>query len=214
MQYLILHGSFGNSQENWFPWLKQQLENQGHSVVVPNFPTDDWDELEKHGAKANKNQTLPNWLATFKTQVIPNIDPSKPISLAAHSLGPLFTLHALKTFDLKVDTAVYVAPFLNRLPNIAKPIDIGARTFYLDTANKPENQIDGSLPINLDFNKLKNQIKTAYALYSDNDPYVPTQQSLDFAQAINAKPIQIKSGGHLNATAGYNEFPKLGKLLT
>ncbi len=27
--YFIIHGSFGSSQENWFPWLEQTLNSRG-----------------------------------------------------------------------------------------------------------------------------------------------------------------------------------------
>ena len=26
--YIVLHGSFGSKDGNWFPWLEEQLENQ------------------------------------------------------------------------------------------------------------------------------------------------------------------------------------------
>jgi predicted alpha/beta hydrolase family esterase len=35
----IIHGSYGNPDENWFPWLKKELEQEGHKVFVPKFPT-------------------------------------------------------------------------------------------------------------------------------------------------------------------------------
>jgi uncharacterized protein len=202
MQYLILHGSFGNSQENWFPWLKLKLEDLGHTVIAPDLPIDKWDELVKHDTKANINQNLENWLTAFKTQVLPKINHSEPISLAAHSSGPLFSLHAIDLFDLSVNTAVFVAPFLNRLPTKEKPIDIVNFSFYLDTNDHQ-----------LDFHQIKQKIKTSYVLYADNDPYVPIQFSLDFAQAVNAKPILIERSGHLNATASYTQFPQLLELL-
>lgn len=36
--YIILHGSFGSNKGNWFPWLKEQLENNNKQVDVPQMP--------------------------------------------------------------------------------------------------------------------------------------------------------------------------------
>ena len=30
--YIIVHGSFGSKDGNWFPWLKGQLENNNQAV--------------------------------------------------------------------------------------------------------------------------------------------------------------------------------------
>ena len=53
--YIILHGSFGSKDGNWFPWLKEQLEDKNLKVDVPQMPVgvgsqnfDNWsDELNK-----------------------------------------------------------------------------------------------------------------------------------------------------------------------
>jgi len=36
---IIIHGTGGYPGENWFPWLKGKLEDEGYLVHVPRFPT-------------------------------------------------------------------------------------------------------------------------------------------------------------------------------
>ena len=39
MNFIIVHGSWGNPNENWFPLLKSELERLDHKVFVPKFLT-------------------------------------------------------------------------------------------------------------------------------------------------------------------------------
>ena len=36
--YIIIHGSFGSKDGNWFPWLKNELEKDNKDVVIPQMP--------------------------------------------------------------------------------------------------------------------------------------------------------------------------------
>jgi len=68
MKFIIFHGSFGNSKENWIPWLKEELEKFGNIVSVPEFPIEDWDQLTKNKTKIIlKKQNLINWLNSLST---------------------------------------------------------------------------------------------------------------------------------------------------
>lgn len=91
----IIHGALGNPEENWFPWLKKELEKLGHKVFVPAFPTPE-------------NQTLASWLKVFEPYS--NYLNAKSIVIG-HSLGPPFLLRLLE--DHRVKSFYSIAGFAN-----------------------------------------------------------------------------------------------------
>lgn len=96
----IIHGAYGNPEENWFPWLKDKLEELNCEVFVPKFPTPE-------------DQTLNSWLNVFE-------DYKKHVDentiFVAHSLGPSFVLNLLER-GMKINTAFFVAGFTSVLNN-------------------------------------------------------------------------------------------------
>jgi len=88
----IFHGTGGYPQENWFPWLKAELEAKGHKVYIPEFPTP-------------KGQSLKAWLEVLQ----PYEDKiNKDSILIGHSLGGLFLLRVLERLQTKVKMAIFV----------------------------------------------------------------------------------------------------------
>ena len=102
---LILHGTFGSSQENWFPWLENELEKIGYQVFVPQFPSppvvpskiSEWFDVFKEYEKYLDEDTL----------------------IIGHSLGGIFTLRILEKINepinatFLVGTPIGVQPILN-----------------------------------------------------------------------------------------------------
>tara|TARA_Y100000310_G_C20643068_1_gene795038 strand:- start:760 stop:1272 length:513 start_codon:yes stop_codon:yes gene_type:complete len=86
MKSYIIHGAYGNPEENWIPWLKEKLNS-----IVPKFPTPE-------------NQTLENWLKV--------LDEVEGIVIG-HSLGVTFLLSLLE--KNKVKAAFFVAGFCSEL---------------------------------------------------------------------------------------------------
>jgi len=46
---IILHGTDGNPESNWFPWLKARLEAEGYEVWVPLLPENHTPNRETYG---------------------------------------------------------------------------------------------------------------------------------------------------------------------
>ncbi len=102
MKAFIIHRSYGNPEENWFPWLKNELEKQGNIVFVPEFPTPE-------------NQSLENWMKVFD-KYKENIDTET--IFVGHSLGPAFILSILEKLDKKVRACFFVSGFLSKLGDL------------------------------------------------------------------------------------------------
>lgn len=96
----IFHGTEGYPEENWFPWLKEELEFLDCKVIVPQFPTP-------------KNQTLENWFKVFERyKDLYNADSI----LVGHSLGGAFLLRVLEKYDIKIKAAFIVAAPVGVMP--------------------------------------------------------------------------------------------------
>lgn len=97
----IIHGTYGRPDENWFPWLQEQLENLGVPTQVPRFPTPD-------------GQKLQNWLSVFEdyaSLISPNT------FLIGHSLGSAFILNYLERKQEGIKAAFLVSSFIGLLDN-------------------------------------------------------------------------------------------------
>ncbi|HLD57803.1 MAG TPA: alpha/beta fold hydrolase [archaeon] len=194
MKFVMFHGSFGSPEGNWFPELKEKLLHFGQEVIVPDFPVESWEELTNNPEKSLK-QSLDSWLAAFD-KIYKTFKKDDKLCFVGHSLGCLFILHAVSKYNIKLDSVIFVSPFLEKL-NKQWQIDLVNKTFYKK---------------DFDFEKLKALIPVSYVLYSDNDPYVDKKYPLDFAKSINSSPIFVKKAGHMNLEVNLNEFPLVYEL--
>ncbi len=108
----IIHGAYGNPEENWITWLKQELENIGIATIVPKFPTPE-------------GQNLENWMKAFepfKKQL------NHESIIIGHSIGVAFILRVLESIDVKIKAAFLVAGFLKGIGDAE--LDAMNETFY------------------------------------------------------------------------------------
>lgn len=97
----IIHGAYGNPKENWFPWLKSELEKSGCTVFIPKFPTP-------------KNQSLDNWQKVFENHR-KHLDENSIV--IGHSLGVAFLLSILEKQDKTINASFFVSGFTEPLEN-------------------------------------------------------------------------------------------------
>ncbi|MCL4382856.1 alpha/beta hydrolase [Patescibacteria group bacterium] len=182
MKFVILHGTLGSPEINWFPWLKDRLEKIGHKVVVPQLPTPE-------------GQDPDNWIKTIKEVVESLGGPDTGTVIVAHSMSTLAVCHYLGSIDNKIRACFFVAGFGDRLKDVPEPYP---------TLNNPF--IDR--PINWD--KVKSNCSNIVCFVGDNDPYVPLEIGKRFSVLCGAKKLLvIPKGGHFTEKSGYNTFPLL-----
>jgi hypothetical protein len=100
---LILHGTQGNSKENWFPWLKKELEKRKYKVWLPDLPQSDKPVLRNYFQFVFSN---PEWRFDSGSVII------------GHSSGAVAALGILNELpsDVVIDTCILVAIFEKNSP--------------------------------------------------------------------------------------------------
>jgi len=99
---VVLHGTDANSKDNWFPWLKKELEKRGYTVWVPDLPKANRPNIKRYNEFILKNR---NW------------QPNEETILIGHSSGAVAVLGLIQALPANVfiKKAILVAPFTNDL---------------------------------------------------------------------------------------------------
>ncbi|MEK7154769.1 MAG: alpha/beta hydrolase [Patescibacteria group bacterium] len=181
MKFVILHGTLGSPNENWFPWLAGELKKLGHSTFCPQLPTPE-------------GQTPQNWIKVIADLVEKEDLAGEDLIFVAHSRSPLAVCRYLQTRTSPVRACFFVAGFASRLPVAEEPFP---------TLNDPFDDLGA------EWGKVKKNCQKFICFASDNDPYVPLDIARDFAAKLSAEFILISGAGHLNSESGYTQFPLL-----
>ena len=112
--YIIIHGSFGSKDGNWFPWLKKQLEEKNTKVNVPQMPI------------GVENQNYENW-----SKELDKLNINTNTTIIAHSIAPVFVCKYLINNRIKVKKLIFVCGFNNYL-GISPNYDAVNKPMFLD----------------------------------------------------------------------------------
>jgi predicted alpha/beta hydrolase family esterase len=197
MTFVFIHGSFSTPDDAWFPWLKKELEKYGHKVISPQFPVDKWSDVGNLKTSDYKpTQNLNGWFMVFDKIYKENLK-NDSLFFVTHSIGPLFTLEVAEKYSIKIDHAVFIAPFFE-IYGKSEIVEKANATFYKKDFN---------------FEKLQKLISDSTVLYSDDDPYVDEKKAIDFAKKMNSKTIRLSGLGHMGIESNLKKFPQLLKII-
>ena len=183
MKFVILHGTMGTSDGNWFPWLASELEKLGHTVVRPQLSTPE-------------GQAPDNWVKAIKETVDSLGEPKSEVVIIAHSMSCFAACDYLTQTDSPVNSAFFVAGFAETHPNWPEPYP---------KLNNP------FVEKSLDWEKVKANCPKIYCFDGNDDKYVTPEMAKRFAELCNAPLEIIPKGGHLTEGSGYKTFPLLLK---
>ena len=173
----IVHGWGGDSQEGWFPWLKNKLEKLGYEVFVPEMPD-------------TENPKIDAWVSHL-SNIVEGAD--EQTYFVGHSIGCQTIMRYLEKLQPngKTGGCVFVAPWFT-LMNFEEGEEIIAKP-WLETP--------------IDFVKVRQHTGKFFAIFSDNDDVVPQDNVGMFAQKLNAETIVEREKGHFSGGDGILELP-------
>ena len=176
----IIHGWEGNPKNAWFPWLKKELEARGFEVNAPAMP--DPDEPNREA-----------WVNAL-VQVVGT--PNEETYLIGHSIGCKAIMRYLESLsdDVQMGGIIFVASWLT-LSNMEERTDDEKRVL----------QDWNMLPYN--FSKIKQIGNKFVAIFSDDDPDVPLENTKVFEKEFGAKIIVESRKGHFSDDAEVFELP-------
>ena len=179
----LIHGWEGHPNNNWFPWLKRELEKRKFNVNVPSMPNPSEPKIE-------------TWVSYLAKQVK---KADENTYFVGHSIGCQTIMRYLEIKQNKIGGCVFVAPWMSLdektieeegedILEIAKP--------WIETP--------------VDFDKVKKTTNKFIAIFSDNDPYVPLKENSKVIRIkLGAEIIIEKDMGHFDDEAGIKKLPSV-----
>lgn len=176
---ILVHGWGGHPQEGWLPWLKRELEVRGFEVIVPQLPD-------------TENPRIDTWIPALTEAVR---KPDDQTFFVGHSLGVQAIVRYLLTMPegVQVGGAVFVAGFFKCLTNLwGGETEASIARHWLETP--------------LDLAKVARRLPGSIAIFSDNDKYVPLDNTGEFRDHLGSEIIIEHNYGHFSGSEGTTQL--------
>ena len=170
---IIIHGFEGNSNANWFPWAKEQLENLGYEVVLLDMPEPDHPKLKE-------------WidtLAQYKSKL------NEDSIIIGHSLGAQVAMQFIAGLDKKINALYLVAPTM-------KMLDIEAMRKRDDMANSDFVSLEKIVKAPIAWAEVSKYTEYTFAILSDNDDFINLNVTQEYLSKHDIVSHVLSGRGH------------------
>ena len=178
---LILHGWDGDSQNNWFPWLKNELKARGYECIIPDLPSSANPTLEEHLS------VIDRYASEFKKWDI----------IIWHSLGCKLAINYIEKHNITGVIALLVAPVYPWLTD-----ELGKEVFW-EAYNNLQEYFDSE-------NTFEDLWNKHVVFLSEDDPYINLESAEDYySQFENVEFIEFEDKWHFNTIAGVLQLDEI-----
>jgi hypothetical protein len=162
----IIHGWGGFGGEGWHAWLKIELEKKGFQVFAPDMPD-------------TENPKIEAWVP-YLAKLVGKCD--QETFFVGHSIGCQTILRYLESLPEgeKAGGTIFVAGWFN-----LKGLSGEEKKIVLPWLKLP-----------IDLEKIKSKTKKFFAIFSDNDSFVPLEDEKLFKENLGAETLVLKNKGH------------------
>ncbi len=178
---VIVHRWGGDSECDWIPWLKAELQTRGVAVTTPDMPNTNAPKIEE-------------WVP-FLGIAAANADENT--YFVGHSIGCQTVVRYLEGLPegKKVGGAVLVAGYKDILDQLSTAAE---KEIMMPWKEAP-----------IDWDRAKSHAGQIVCIISDNDPYVPVNEAQKFGIALGAKIVMDNGRGHFSDDDDVTQLPGL-----
>ena len=178
----IIHSYNGDTEYSFAPSIEKLCNENNIDYYFPKFPI-------------RSEATYESWENILNDYKIKKILNEKSI-IICHSLGTQFIPKYIARNNVKINTYISVAGFIN----------------YKGREDL-EKILKRFQPTNKEFNKCKILVDKIYSIYSDNDELNSIKNLEDYADKLSAHKILIKGAGHFNPKSNITEIQELNNII-
>ena len=167
----IIHGWEGTPENNWLPWLKKSLEENGFEAIVPAMPDTD-------------TPVKAVWLKTMQDLVK---TPDENTYLVGHSMGCQAIQRYLESLDgdIKIGGAVLVAGWIND-PR------------WEDRTEEEMEVVHDWFDVLKDYEKIKSHCRKFVSIFSSDDPFILKSNWEEAKDILDSEVVILENRGHFD----------------